>query len=259
MLFLLRKIRRKLMQNLPTAVGNKFTTYLLYAIGEIVLVVIGILLAVQINNWNQERKTQDNIRNYLVNLYNETEGNAQLIEQAIARSNAVLSAGRELANLMAEDVSSSPETSKLLNDVFAPVLEYRPNLSVLNEMISSGAIRNLRNDSLKNKILGFQSKLTFLQIQENYHTRDYNACTDEILKYGSMRTVLDETGYSTGFLGIAKSKKARNYDQLLNSNEFDNKLLLFIASGTGLHETNYLPLLEYLEALLVSIQSEIDS
>jgi hypothetical protein len=53
MLFLLRKIRRKLMEK------NKVTTYILYAIGEIVLVVIGILIAVSINNWNTQTKTND--------------------------------------------------------------------------------------------------------------------------------------------------------------------------------------------------------
>jgi hypothetical protein len=38
---------------------NKVTTYILYAIGEIVLVVIGILIAVSINNWNTQTKTND--------------------------------------------------------------------------------------------------------------------------------------------------------------------------------------------------------
>lgn len=37
---------------------NKFTKYLLYAIGEIVLVVIGILIALSINNWNENKKTK---------------------------------------------------------------------------------------------------------------------------------------------------------------------------------------------------------
>ena len=45
-----RSIRRALLAE------NKFSKYLLYAIGEIVLVVIGILIALQINNWNEERK-----------------------------------------------------------------------------------------------------------------------------------------------------------------------------------------------------------
>lgn len=48
MLLLLRQIRRKMIKK------NKFTTYLLYAIGEIILVVVGILIAVNIDDWNKE-------------------------------------------------------------------------------------------------------------------------------------------------------------------------------------------------------------
>ena len=44
------KIRKKLLSE------NKFSKYLIYAIGEIVLVVIGILIALQINNWNEHKK-----------------------------------------------------------------------------------------------------------------------------------------------------------------------------------------------------------
>ena len=45
-----RKVRQKLLSE------NKFSKYLLYAIGEIILVVIGILIALQINIWNEQRK-----------------------------------------------------------------------------------------------------------------------------------------------------------------------------------------------------------
>src|SRR6056297_3306833 len=37
---------------------NKIRTYLLYAIGEILLVVIGILIALQVNNWNEQRSRE---------------------------------------------------------------------------------------------------------------------------------------------------------------------------------------------------------
>jgi hypothetical protein len=57
-----RKIRRKL------ADDNKPLKYLRYAIGEIVLVVIGILIALQINNWNEERKQNNIVNTYLYNL-----------------------------------------------------------------------------------------------------------------------------------------------------------------------------------------------
>ena len=54
-----RKIRQKLL------VENRFNKYLLYAIGEIVLVVIGILIALQINNWNDQNKETKELHQYL--------------------------------------------------------------------------------------------------------------------------------------------------------------------------------------------------
>lgn len=48
-----RKIRQRLLTE------NKFSKYLLYAIGEIVLVMVGILLALQVNNWNELRKKEE--------------------------------------------------------------------------------------------------------------------------------------------------------------------------------------------------------
>lgn len=51
------KIFRKVRQNMIKK--NKVSTYILYAIGEIVLVMIGILLALQVNNWNEDRIQRD--------------------------------------------------------------------------------------------------------------------------------------------------------------------------------------------------------
>ncbi|WP_299159344.1 DUF6090 family protein [uncultured Eudoraea sp.] len=67
-----RKIRKKL------ADDNKPLKYLRYAIGETVLVVIGILIAVQINAWNGERKDRKLKINYLENLKKELVVNIQL-------------------------------------------------------------------------------------------------------------------------------------------------------------------------------------
>lgn len=55
-----RHIRQKLLSE------SKFSKYLFYAVGEIILVVIGILIALQINNWNEGRKRQNLDRNLLI-------------------------------------------------------------------------------------------------------------------------------------------------------------------------------------------------
>ena len=57
-----RKIRQKLLSE------NKFSKYLIYAIGEIVLVVIGILIALQINNLNEEKKNREFEKEILIQI-----------------------------------------------------------------------------------------------------------------------------------------------------------------------------------------------
>ena len=56
-----RKIRQRLLSE------NKFSKYLIYAIGEIILVVIGILIALQINNWNENKKLKTEEIKFLKN------------------------------------------------------------------------------------------------------------------------------------------------------------------------------------------------
>jgi hypothetical protein len=67
MITFLRKIRQKLLQE------NKVTRYLAYAIGEIFLVVIGILIALQINTWNESRKE----KNYILKVYTQIRQDLQ--------------------------------------------------------------------------------------------------------------------------------------------------------------------------------------
>lgn len=65
MIKIFRHIRQKLLAE------NRFSKYLLYAIGEIILVVIGILIALQINNWNEARKKENQFKSTLEELYNK--------------------------------------------------------------------------------------------------------------------------------------------------------------------------------------------
>jgi sarcosine oxidase delta subunit len=77
------KFFRKIRQRLLTE--NKFSKYLLYAIGEIVLVVIGILIALSINNWNEGRKDRLIEKSILLELGDNLERNIALIDIASAK------------------------------------------------------------------------------------------------------------------------------------------------------------------------------
>ena len=73
---LFRKIRQKMLTE------NKTGTYLKYAIGEIVLVMIGILLALQVNTWNENKKSNIKFNKLLVNVFNDLK-----VDLEIAQSN----------------------------------------------------------------------------------------------------------------------------------------------------------------------------
>ncbi|WP_115124794.1 DUF6090 family protein [Marinirhabdus gelatinilytica] len=95
-----RKIRQKMLTE------NKFSKYLIYAIGEIILVVIGILIALSINNWNEENKDNDFENEMLAqiqeNLANDKKALNKIkiiFNNAISSSNKILELKRSEENL----------------------------------------------------------------------------------------------------------------------------------------------------------------
>ena len=64
--------------------------YLLYATGEILLVIVGILIALQVNNWNQERLEQQRIRRYAHALISDLQADIKMVEPIVRMINASL-------------------------------------------------------------------------------------------------------------------------------------------------------------------------
>ena len=94
MIKLFRNIRQKLVSEGKTA------NYLKYAIGEIVLVVIGILIALQINNWNEARKDRIEEKNILANLHDEFLENKKMLDSTTAVYAGAMNANITIMSLM---------------------------------------------------------------------------------------------------------------------------------------------------------------
>ena len=96
-----RNIRKKL------AAENKAAAYSRYAIGEIILVVIGILIALQINNWNEHRKETVELREYLHKISNNVKQDIEQVESLKIRRDTVRAkATRSAKALMRKDFSN---------------------------------------------------------------------------------------------------------------------------------------------------------
>ncbi len=87
-------------------VEGKTTKYFKYAIGEIILVVIGILIALQINNWNEARKLAKQETLYLQRLISESQQNIQTFEGFIADLTKGNETGVNLSNALKNEASA---------------------------------------------------------------------------------------------------------------------------------------------------------
>ena len=227
MLFLLRKIRRRLMQK------NKFTTYLLYAIGEIVLVVIGILIAVSINNWNEERKTLLAEQAILKSLFNEFTENLAKLEASRIHADTIIENGVAVANMI-NDADFKPDP-KVISTLLFNMNVWSPHLrlsdGVINEIISSGQLNTIQNDSLRAKLGAFQSMKISVEGHQSFINENNDKLVNYQLKYGSFRRhmfALDEKEAREVFKLEAPS---RPFDySYLQRLEYENDLMMYLSS-----------------------------
>lgn len=143
------KFFRKIRYNL---VGeNETGKYLKYAIGEIFLVVIGILIALQINDWNENRKARITEQALLRDLKVEVYDNIGQLDTVIISHQSSLKAAKELFRLWQKDqldTLSEISAQRLINQMDFN-FTYNPKKGVLRSIISSGKISYIENTELK--------------------------------------------------------------------------------------------------------------
>lgn len=106
-----RKIRQQLLSE------NKFSRYLTYAIGEIILVVIGILIALQINNWNEKQKEKALMTTNIRSIGTEIQTDLNNIKEIIRLLDEQSNAARILIPIM-------ESKDKIIKDSLAFILDF---------------------------------------------------------------------------------------------------------------------------------------
>lgn len=142
------KIFRKIRQQLLTE--NKISKYLIYAIGEILLVVIGIVIALQFNAWNTNRLTKIEVQSILKNLHEEFLQNKNSIESVINMNELCVSNSKTLIELIGQERDSLKKINmdSLLSVAFTGDM-FVSSQNSLNDLVQSGRLGLLKNDSLK--------------------------------------------------------------------------------------------------------------
>ena len=94
MITFFRHLRQRLLSE------NQFGRYMLYALGEIALVVIGILIALQIDTWNEERKSQSEEKAILANLNREFMQNKEALNAVLDLNGKSYESGLNIMELI---------------------------------------------------------------------------------------------------------------------------------------------------------------
>jgi hypothetical protein len=220
---------------------GRLRNYLLYAAGEIILVVIGILLALQINNWNTERVEQNQMQEFAIAMIQdlradvyETELRQKQMEKIIKR----MDSARVLIN---QSKMSDLQNIDLLCLTWN--LYYRPfqwKRKTMEQLKSSASLRFIRNDILL-ELIGeydsftkhldedFQGDLARVERIEplilEVVNMNYSNITD--MRTGLLRTISDESKNDFGFFDHPEFLEAQNERiPLLTSNQEDLDLLI---------------------------------
>jgi len=175
-----RKIRQRLLaENPPKGQAGKFSKYLLYAIGETVLVVIGILIALSINNWNEDQKERKTQIRYLERMHTEIQLDTTYLRQKILRAQDEQESYYYFIHSMYDVQTTKEDFIKLISSVVWDAEDLILQDETFTEITTSGKLDLIRNDQLKESIIDYYRNYAIA----DRHITEMNLTSIDLFKF----------------------------------------------------------------------------
>ncbi len=207
------KIFRKIRQSLIKE-GN-IRKYLTYAVGEIFLVMIGILLAFQVNNWNQNNKNHKKEISILNSLENEYKENSKRYEQTIRMQQKVVVYSRSLIQCL-EKKDLNYKRDSINTFIMMGALNYvraEPLIGTYQSLMD-GDLSLIKNELLKSKLASFSAEIIM-------------GFEDEMASMNLLNQLHVELGTTVEPLLSTRLRKRYGLKQPMNTSiEYQNEVLL---------------------------------
>ena len=153
MLRFFQNIRKSLMEK------KKVRTYIFYSLGEIALVMIGILLALQVNNWNENRKERLEEIRLLESIQMDLKQDQEMLNRIIVQAQERQAQVDSILTLMYEQRSPDTDTFIRLNrSGVAFENHFQVNSGTFDESQSAGSVKFIRDDELRQQIFSYYRK-----------------------------------------------------------------------------------------------------
>ena len=241
------KFFRKIRQNLLSE--GKTGNYIKYAFGEIILVVIGILIALQINNWNISQSNLNESNEFVGRLKAEVKSNIDFTKEEIEKKESQKRSSLAILKMFGEDITklSSKTFDSLINISMANGnMEFKNG--TLNEGLNTGKVALIKSDSLKKLLYGLPSLVEEVRTGEKYMNEDLNEYFYPfIYEHISFRQMDYKNAEHGEQIGPSKFLNHNNLDAL-NSLKFES-LIDNIFYNSNVQVENYQKLKNELETL----------
>ena len=187
---------------------NKMGKYFKYAIGEILLVVIGILIALNVNNWNEQRKSAKKEISILKVLKLEFEANREQLVSIMNLHKASTESGFSLIKYFNQDITKIPSvTFDTLVVAFNDPSTFDPRKGQLNSITSSGEINLISNQELNILLSSFEDMIKDTDEEEQAISTLVDDFADQGYSYINMPTI-----FKTVFNSPDNASFTTNYD-----------------------------------------------
>ena len=209
-----RTIRKDLIEK------NKTGKYLKYAIGEIFLVVIGILIALQINNLNEERKLRNDEQALLHQLRQEFESNLAQLNQKIQMREIMINSAQKLLNMIDHKDQMIPDSI----GYFLSFTRMNPTFDpIRNDLTTGNKLSLIKNAELKILLTEWGSNEEQLEESEGRWLYSLNQYFRPLLYEHNLARELFEINYTSGsmsLMSITKKVSKVNFNESINTDKF---------------------------------------
>lgn len=215
------KFFRKIRQDLLSV--GKTGKYLKYAVGEIILVVIGILIALGISNWNENRKINNETTDFINRLTEEIEININNVNNALEDESNRITASKSILDMFhneREKINPKSLDSLMVTIYSSSIVEI--NNGTFTEGLNTGKIGNISSDKLRSALYSFKTLIDDTRRIEQINANDLNGPFTQFLypnfNYRNMDNIFSQ------YKGEIGDTKFINFDNLsiLNNMEFEN-------------------------------------
>ncbi|QBA64614.1 DUF6090 family protein [Muriicola soli] len=240
---------------------NKTSSYIKYALGEIILVVIGILIALQINTWNTQRIDRAKEQEYLLNLVEDIKAQQILVNDQINHEKKMrLQVEKALVHLNSESINADTVNKYITNITRKSFVVNDPTFQDLK---SSGNILLIRNNALRKKILSFYQYLDYsaLVIQTSNET-GISEFRDFLMKYPVVNINFKDTFKVAGNIDWSVKTVSIPWAKKLQEDKLNNKEFLFVVlnhvAQRGRNSSVHIDIMQRMEKRIIAMQNDIE-